>query len=159
MHIEYLGDLPIPGYGEWNSKSLEDWLHPEHGPLPESLNLVYANREDFRVALWGTSNSIIAAVEMISRNRTKTEQIAADYMRGQVLFTIRWTVDENEVKCWNHSFPIPAQGNSGEADASWKHRIMKALAVESVRVAITTPICPNNDIFSCQSDFKTSQNP
>lgn len=156
MKIEYLGDAPIPGYGEWTSKSLEDWLHPEHGPLPDGVHLVEAQGEAFRVAVWAVNtNALVTAVEMLDRNRLKEEQIAADGIRGQVLFTIRWVVDEGDVKCWNRLFPLPIQGRH-EGEERWKQRIMELLATESVRVAMDTPICPNNELFKCESTFKAS---
>lgn len=159
MDIEYLGDLPIAGYGEWTSKSLEDWVHPEHGPLPDSLSLVGCKGEDFRVAMWGSpeTDCVIAVVEMLDRSRTKEEQDNADTMRGQVLFTIRWTVDEDTIECWNRKFRRPADAGRGEAE--WTQRTIQALAIESVRVAATTPISPNNEIFNSGLVFKASDQP
>lgn len=144
MKITYLDNVELPENGLWKTNSLRDWMHPKHGPLPDHVGILgyqaspLFSHETFRVALWGTRNSTLAAVELIEKEEEHWTELPKT--RGSILYTIRWTVDGNRIKCWNHHFPIP---DKQQNEDRWRQTIAEKIMVESVRVAATTDIDGN----------------
>ena len=133
MEINYLGNIPLPGIGQWKTNALADWMHPKHGPLPDYVGLLTCDEFTFKVALWGTPEATLATVEL----QDDYDAFKHPDVRGSILYSIRWTVDEDHIKCWNHRFLIPKENNNKDI---WQSDLAKKLMIESVRVAATTNI-------------------
>jgi hypothetical protein len=135
MEIEFLQYLPVDPPGEWTKMRLKDWMHPEHGPLPDELALVSGNGNQFKVAVWLTNKHILVALELSdedSRHKWSPE------LRGNILQTFRWTLDIEEeiIQCRTHSFPIPEI----EDDEIWRTEIIQTVMKESVKICLMTKV-------------------
>jgi len=137
MNIEYDRTIHVPAPGEWSAESIGDWLHPCHGPVPDICGAVYCDGEMFVVALWATPDAVLAALELVWEDDPDPDApIAEPPMRGVILQSYRWTIDEGELRCCNRRFPLPID----KEDSAWRNNIYKLIMKESVRLTVTMTV-------------------
>lgn len=136
--LEYHCDLPTESQG--------GWLSPEHGPPPHHVGIVSYEREQFLCALWAY-DSVYVALELFDRERTPKEEVwVLKNLRGWILQTYCWAPDQKNrhLICDGHRpYTVPPPpANRQKEDHEWRKEIYRDLIVESVRIAITTPLAP-----------------
>jgi len=134
MNVDFVQYLSIDPAGTWTSKQRKNWLHPDHGPLPDELALLDGNGKTFRVAVWLTNKHILVALETID----ESEEDWSPDLRGSILQTFRWTMNAEEeiIRCRTHDFPIP----DIEDEDQWRESVIQGVMKESVKICLTTKV-------------------
>lgn len=133
MQPTYETDLPIRQL--WLRKEFLDWLHPEHGPLPDYMGQVDCCGEKFRCVLWLRGKIVVVALEMLERSRYPDEELNARLMRGTILQTFRWRWSEEGFHGYRRQVTVPPDPGNDEI---WMAQIAEELMLESVHIAATS---------------------
>ena len=139
MKVTYLRDLEIEGLGEWTDDRFSDWLHPNHGPLPDHLALLSCEGEEFKVALWSIRSGLTTATELIERTRMVGPENKAERMRGNILYTLFWKLDGEDFICYDRRVPLP-NASRFESDEEWRTRSYRRVTRATVALAATMPM-------------------
>jgi hypothetical protein len=134
VEIEFVQHLPIDPKGTWTKKQRKDWMHPDHGPLPDELALIDGKGNQFKVAVWLTDKHLLVALELFSED-PEEQQVPSD-LRGSIMQTFRWTLnaEEGTIQCRAHSFTIPTI----EDDEQWREVVIQTVMMKSVKICLET---------------------
>jgi hypothetical protein len=138
MNIEFVQYLPIDPKGSWTSMQRKDWMHPDHGPLPDELALIEGEGRPFKVAVWLTNKHILVALELFKED---PEEDWSEDLRGEILQTFRWTInaEKETIECRAYDFPIP----DIQDDEQWREAVIQTVMRESVRICLNTRVGEN----------------